>query len=69
MNNNNFTFSEAFLNLAFKALMMNECESDEEKQQFSFICDVCDKYKIPVKSYLEASKELEELLKELNDEN
>lgn len=67
MNENNFTFSEAFLNLAFKALMLNECETDDEKRLFEIVCDVCDKHNIPVKSFMEANSEIEARIKEDSD--
>ena len=60
----NFTFSDAFMDVAFKALMFGECETEEERKLFKIICDVCNKYDIRVRSYIEASSEIEQRMRE-----
>lgn len=58
-----FNFSEAFLEVAYKALLLNECKIDEERRVFDVLCAVCAEYGIPVKSYMEASMAIEARLK------
>ena len=63
-----FNFSEAFLDAAFKALMWNECKTDEEKAFFNVLCEVCTRYHISVKDFMQASTELEQRIKELHND-
>lgn len=65
----NFNFSEAFLDVAFKALILNDCETDEEKETFNILCEICARYHISIRDYIQASQEFEKRIKELNDEN
>lgn len=59
-----FNFSDAFLDIAYKALVMSTLQTKKERRQFEICCEVCAKFKIPVKSFHEAINELNKRLEE-----
>ena len=61
----NFQFSEAFLDIAYKALVMSMLQTETERRSFEICCEVCAKFKIPVKKFHEAISELNKRLEEL----
>lgn len=63
----NFNFSETFLEIAYEAVIMSSLKTKIEHRRFELICEVCNKYKISVKSFLELINELSKRLEELND--
>ena len=61
----NFQFSEAFLDFAYKALVLSQLKTKEERRAFDACCEVCAKFKIPLKSFHEAISELNKRLEDL----
>lgn len=59
-----FKFSDAFLDMAFKAIIFSECENEEEQKQFNIFCDVCAKHNISVRTFIEVASEIEKRIKE-----
>ena len=65
----NYDFSESFLELAYRAVAYSNCKTEEEKRHFEMLCNICDKFEVPVKKYLDMLNEMTELLKEFNSDN
>ena len=65
----NFQVSEAFLDFAYKVLVMSQLQTENERRSFEITCEVCAKFNLPVKKFHEAINELNKRLEELNNEN
>ena len=67
----NANISEDLLDNAYKLLMLSMSKTDFEKATFETICAVCDKHNLSVRKYMAAVNELNDRLKELenNDAN
>ena len=56
-----YNFSKSFLEVAYRAIMMNAMKDDDEQtRRLNILFEVCDKYNIPVKDFLDAITELNE---------
>jgi hypothetical protein len=42
--------------------MKYSCDTPEDRAMFGLVCEICDKYEIPVHKYIEAVRELAERL-------
>lgn len=60
-----FNFSDAFLDFAYKAVVMSQLQTEEERRAFYAFCEVCAKFKLPFKAFHEAINELNKRLEEL----
>ena len=63
-----YNFSESFLELAYRTVMLDNCKTEAEKRHFEVLCKVCDNFGISVKKYIEMLSAISELLKEFNDD-
>lgn len=56
---NDYNFSKSFLEIAYRAIMMNAFKGNEvETRKLNDLFEVCDKYNIPVKDFVDALTEL-----------
>lgn len=55
-------FTDAFVDAAFRIVMKHSCDTPEDRAMFGLVCEICDKYEIPVHKYIEAVRELAERL-------
>ena len=61
-----YNFSKSFLEVAYRAIMLNAFQGDEvETRKLTILFEVCDKYKIPVKDFIDAMSELNTLTADL----
>ena len=62
-------FSEKFLDVAFRAIMLSSARTDKELRAFEIICDVCAKHGVSPRIYMAVLNEISETMKseELNE--
>ncbi len=65
---NELTFSDAFLDMAYKAIIHNACHTEAEQRQLSIMSDVCAKYDLSFNKFIQAINEITERMKEADDE-
>lgn len=60
--------TDAFVDLAYRIVVQHSCETPEERATFDIVCEICDKYDIPVRKYIDAVQELAKRLNEKEDQ-
>ena len=65
----NFKFSDALLDDAYKIIAYSQCESDEERKLLEVVSNICKRYGIPFRKYMDAAAEINRLMEEWRDEN
>lgn len=61
--------SDEFLELACKALLYSNCETEEDLRMYKAVCDACRKHGVSVKKYIDVTADIANATKEKEDEN
>lgn len=61
--------SDEFLELACKALLYSNCETEEDFKIYKAMCDACQKYGVSVKKYIDVTADIINATKEKENKN
>lgn len=67
-NENKVEFSEAFLEMAYKAVMFSDAKTDEERQFLQVAATVCERNGISFRKYIHCAAEINAELAKLQQE-
>lgn len=59
--------SDELLDMSYKMLMFSMCDTEQDKEMFKLICEICRKYDLSVRKYMMAFDEVTRRLQEMEN--